>query len=290
MSYHSIAQLEQLSNVKSHTIRIWEQRYGLLKPERTDTNIRYYDDEQLKKLLNICTLLKAGMKISEIGKLSDNQINGYIQRTISTSSDVLVESFINQAVFAATTYDEILFEKMFSSAILRLGLSGTYEKIIYPLLVRTGLMWNASNIIPSQEHFISNLIRQKLSAAIDALPLLSKPKQTWVLFLNEEEEHEIGLLFASYILKQNGIKVIYLGQRVPYSNLVNVVKHCKPTHLYTFFVNKKSETIMDSYLKKMAVQFKNQQICVSGNLNNDTIFKKTKIKHLNTISDLLNNT
>jgi MerR family transcriptional regulator, light-induced transcriptional regulator len=143
--------------MKAHTIRIWEMRYGLLQPERTDTNIRYYDDKQLKKLLNVCALLGEGMKISKIGDLTDKQINDEIEKIIVNlaEKDIQYETIINQVIIAISSFDEILFEKIFSNAILRFGLIGTYLKVIYPLLVRIGLMWSKDDILPAQEHFLS---------------------------------------------------------------------------------------------------------------------------------------
>jgi DNA-binding transcriptional MerR regulator len=196
MAQYSIKELEEISSMKAHTIRIWELRYGLLQPLRTDTNIRYYDDMQLKKLLNVCALLSEGMKISKISELNEKQIGDAIDQIInkSSSTDVSIETIINQLLIAVTTFDELMFDKVFSNAVLRLGLVDTYLKVIYPLLVRVGLMWSKDDVMPAQEHFFSNLIKQKIFAAIDATPLPQNADQTWLLFLPETESHEIGLL------------------------------------------------------------------------------------------------
>jgi len=266
MSSYTIKDLERLSSQKAHTIRIWEQRYGLLQPERTDTNIRYYNDDQLKKLLNVTILIEKGMKISHISRLSKQEMDAEIQKVIDGfyEEDAQIEGLIGQALFAISTYDEILFNEMFSVAIDTLGLENTYTKIIYPLLVRTGLMWINDTLLPSQEHFLSNLIRQKLFAAIDALPRQPVADQTWVLFLNENEDHEIGLLFANYLLRSHGKKVIYLGARVPYQDLVNVVQQSKPTHIYTFFIAKQSEDYLTNLVNSLLSDFEYTRLCISG--------------------------
>lgn len=266
MSVYSIKDLERISNQKAHTIRIWEQRYGLLEPERTDTNIRYYNDDQLKKLLNVCTLMNRGMKISHISKLTQLEIAHEIDLVIADSveTDVQMEAIINQALISITTFDTKLFDELFSNSVLKFGLNKTYLKIIYPLLVRTGLMWIKDDLLPSQEHFLSNLIRQKLFAAIDNLPATENPDQTWVLFLNEEEDHEIGLLFAYYILRQYGKKVVYLGARVPYRDLSSVISACKPTHLYSFFVASHVARELEQFLTQLTTDFKDCTICISG--------------------------
>jgi DNA-binding transcriptional MerR regulator len=266
MSFYTIKDLERLSSQKAHTIRIWEQRYALLEPERTETNIRVYNDDQLKKLLNVCALLERGMKISHISKLSKTEIQDEIEKIIAGShqADNQTETIISQALAATATYDELLFSEMFSASVGILGLQSTYIKVIYPLLVRTGLMWTRDSLLPAQEHFLSNLVRQKLFAAINQIPFPVTADQTWLLFLNEQEDHEIGLLFANYLLRQNGKKVIYLGARVPYSNLSNVITNANPTHIYTFLVGGQPEQNVELLLSNLSVDFDKTTICFSG--------------------------
>jgi DNA-binding transcriptional MerR regulator len=294
MSVYSIKDLERISNKKAHTIRIWEQRYGLLSPERTDSNIRYYDDAQLKKLLNVCTLINRGMKISKISKLSKKEIAEHIDLIIADSvqDDVYIEALINEMLIAISMYDALLFNDLFAGAVKRMDLKMTYLRIIYPLLVRTGFMWIKDDLLPSQEHFLSNLIRQKLFSAIDRMPYAENPDQIWVLFLNEEEDHEIGLLFANYMLRQHGKKVIYLGARVPYYDLKSVIDECSPTHLYTFFVNNQYETGLEQLLIQLNQDFKDQKICFSGGDSTLREFastlKLTSITSVDELIDMLN--
>ncbi|WP_439582891.1 MerR family transcriptional regulator [Dyadobacter bucti] len=266
MSVYSIRDLERISSLKAHTIRIWEQRYGILEPERTETNIRFYNDDHLKKLLNVCTLLNTGMKISKISKLNKAELAEEIDKIIAGSfqSDVHVEALVNQALIAIATYDVPLFDQIFTQAVKRFSLKKTYVKIIYPLLVRTGLLWLKDDLLPSQEHFLSNLIRQKLFSAVDALPFPPNPDQNWVLFLHEGEDHEIGLLFAHYLIRLYGKSVIYLGPRVPYQDLSHVVQKSNPTHIYSFFVGNQPENERASLLENLSKDFPEARVCVSG--------------------------
>ena len=263
---YSIKDLERISSTKAHTIRIWEQRYGLLHPVRTDSNIRCYDDEQLKKLLNVCTLLAGGMKISAISKLTKAEMSVEIEKIIagSVQTDVRIEALINRALGAIATFNPVMFEELFNEAVADLGLPTAYQKVIYPLLVRTGLLWLSDDLLPSQEHFLSNLVRQKLFSAINALPLPGNATQKWVLFLNEDEDHEIGLLFASYLIRLNAQEVIYLGARVPYRDLAKVVTASEPTHIYSFMVSNQSSEQINRFLDRLSEQFSHIQICISG--------------------------
>lgn len=290
MSTYSIKDLERISNQKAHTIRIWEQRYGLLEPERTDTNIRYYNDDQLKKLLNVCTLINKGMKISHISRLTRKEIADQIDLIIAESfqGDIQVETILNQAMTAIATYDGTLFDQLFNNSVKRLGLKKTYVQIIYPLLVRTGLMWIKDDLFPSQEHFLSNLVRQKLFAAIDSLPHPENSDQTWILFLNEEEDHEIGLLFANYVLREYGKKAIYLGARVPYKDLLSVILQCKPTHLYSFFVKNQHQTELELLINNLTNDFKDCTICISGGDEKiQKLVAKKNVVRITTIEELI---
>lgn len=286
MSTYSIRDLERITSTRAHTIRIWELRYGLLEPERTDTNIRYYNDDHVRKLLNVCTLLNRGMKISQISQLSNAQIRSEIDRIISElqQTDQHVEAWINQAVIAIAAYDAPTFHKLFADAVQRLGLIATYEKILYPLLVRTGLMWTKDALLPAQEHFLSNLIRQKLFAAIDALPVPETSDQHWLLFLHEGEEHEIGLLFAYYMLLRAGKRAVYLGARVPYPDLQAVAHDIALTHIYTFFVSNQPQNHAQELLGQLAQDFPGCQICFSGGI--ESAMNESRVSQIESIEQL----
>ena len=287
---YSIKELEGITNLKAHTIRIWELRYDILTPKRTPSNIRIYDDEDLKKLLNVCALLVVGMKISKISQLNDLELKTEIDKIISseTLQNEQLETFINQIIIAISEFDEIYFNKIFNTAIAKLGLKDTYLLIIYPLMVRIGLMWTKGDIMPAQEHFLSNIIKQKLFAAIDAFPINKSYNQTWLLFLPEKEDHELGLLMANFILRQQGKKVIYLGQKVPTDNILQTIKSCKPTHTFTFFVVKKSQEFANNLINQILKIDTKLIFCVSGKqiIDNQFLTNK-KLKVITDINSLI---
>ena len=232
---YSIAELEQYSGIKAHTIRMWEQRYGLLTPHRTETNIRIYDDEQLRRLLNVTALMQSGMRISLISKLSEEE---FVQKLDQQLADQIHEHTyareINALIMAGLTYDESLFHRTFAECMMRYGLEVTYADILYPVLKRVGLMWCTKEMDACQEHYISNLVRQKLFTAADNLTAPKPDAKKWVLFLPEQEAHDIGLLYTNFLIRQYGNKVYYLGQGVPVDILAANIDQVSPDFMLTF--------------------------------------------------------
>ncbi len=218
MAHYSIKDLEKLSGIKAHTLRIWEKRYQIVKPSRTDTNIRYYCDDDLKRILNISILNRHGLKISRIAGMTDAQLSEQVMHLAQATGDH--ESQIEQLTIAMIEMDEERFEKTLSKSIMTVGFEETVLTIIYPFFDKVGMLWQTGSINPAQEHFVSNLIRQKLLVAIDSQNYPHNPEsRRFLLFLPEGELHELGLLFFHYILKKHGHQVIYLGQSVPFADL-----------------------------------------------------------------------
>lgn len=268
MNLFSISQLAQYSGIKPHTIRIWEQRYNALSPNRTKGNTRYYDNSQLRRLLNIVSLMESGHKVSELGPMSDKKIFQLLEEITNWDlSNDPTEYFISQLIAAGMSYDEAHFEKTFSHCLLRFGMNSTYIKIIYPVLDRIGFMWATDKIPPTQEHFISNLIRQKLFTAIDYIPAANSSADSWLLFLPENEFHEIGLLFAYYLIRLSGRKALYLGVNVPQQSLVAAVNDSTPKNLLFFLVHNDFPDQVQSYLNGLSTAFASENIYFSGNQN-----------------------
>jgi DNA-binding transcriptional MerR regulator len=277
--HYSIQYLEEISGIKAHTIRIWEQRYNLLKPQRTASNIRYYDDSQLRKLLNVTTLLELGYKISHIANLSNTQLIQELKKKLDEGDSTLsFNHFTNELIVSSLNFDTASFEKQFSSCVLKFGFSTTIEKILYPTMKRIGVLWQLEEMNPSQEHFISNLIRQKLYSAIDGLPAPVSSPKTCILFLPENEYHEIGLLYFNYLLIRSGIKAIYLGANLPLNSLKHASDHLNPSHLVFFMIKTITPKQSNDYLKKLCKLFPSQQIILCGN----TPFLQT-IKKINNL-------
>jgi len=261
MSNYSIKDLEKLSGIKAHTVRIWEQRYKLLNPKRTETNIRYYDDDDLKLILNVALLNENGLKISKIAKMSAEEIKAEVLQF--TDRSFAYDDQIHSLVLAMVEFNEERFEKIISTNILKFGFELTMVNVIYPFLSKIGVLWQIGSVHPGQEHFISNLVRQKLIVAIDG-QIYTGGGRKFLLFLPEGELHEMALLFTSYLLKANGHKVIYLGQNTPDEDLKNVYKVHKPDYLVTAITTNPSSELVEPYLQSLGESFPKSKIIASG--------------------------
>ncbi|WP_109829658.1 MerR family transcriptional regulator [Reichenbachiella versicolor] len=224
MSIYSVAQVEALSGIKAHTLRVWERRYSFLTPQRTTTNIRYYTDEQMRKLLNIGILIRNGYKISHIDAMPDEEINDVVTDILSQPIDDELNDQVQALTIAMLEMNEDMFNKIFQKQVNKAGLLNTMLYLIYPFMAHVGILWGTSKAMPAQEHFISCLVRQKLITAIDGISNSKEASKSIVLFLPAGEMHEIGLLLAYYIAKDLGWKVFYLGANVPYENIKDVVE------------------------------------------------------------------
>lgn len=266
MVHFSISQLEQFSGIKAHTIRIWEQRYEALRPSRSEGNTRYYDSKQLRRLLNIVSLSNVGFKISKLCRMRDTELFRLLEDklNINVASEDKNNFFISQLVGATTDFDEQYFDVVYSDCIEQMGIRDTYVKVLYPLLNRVGLMWITDNISTAHEHFCSNLIKQKMYAAIDALPEPKPQEDSWVLFLPENEFHEIGLLFSNLLLRQAGKKVVYLGANLPTETLENAIEQTEAENILFFLVRNKTRELTSAYVNDIKTKFPDQKIYVSG--------------------------
>lgn len=288
MNSFSISQLSQFSGVKPHTIRIWEQRYNALQPQRSEGNTRYYDSLQLRRLLNIVSLTKTGKKVSKLCKMKDEELYAlqkeYIDQALEDSD---YEYFVSQLISAGINYDELNFEKIFSHCVIRFGLLKTYRDIIYPMVNRIGLLWTINTIPPSQEHYITNLLRQKLFTSIDSLTTEADNDGAWLLFLPEDEFHEMGLLFANYLIRSNGKKVIYLGPNVPLTSVERAVEDTQVDHLLLFMVHQDLPENIEQYLKELQKIGKGKNIFVAAHPEFSEKCSGDKSIHwLNSIEDL----
>lgn len=266
MAIYSIKDLEKLSGIQAHTIRIWEKRYQLVRPKRTDTNIRVYTDDDLKRLLNVAILNNNGIKISKIAKLSDDEVRNKI---LGFTGDISkAENQIDVLIMSMIELNEQKFEKILSRLVLQIGFEDTITKIIYPFLNKVGILWQTGSINPAQEHFITNLIRQKLFVAIDSI--ISEDvsgKKRFILFLPEGELHDIGLLYYAYLIKKCGHHVIYLGQSVPFPDLVEVNKLQPSQYMLTSITTSIVPDEFNAYLHALSEAFANLQIFIlSGHL------------------------
>jgi MerR family transcriptional regulator, light-induced transcriptional regulator len=268
MNSFSISQLEQFSGIKAHTIRIWEQRYNALQPDRSEGNTRSYNGAQLRRLLNIASLIESGHKVSELCVMGNTELFALMEKANQDKiepQDDTTQYYLTQLIAAGMSFNEGYFDKIFANCVLRFGLNQAYVQVIYPLLVRMGLLWSANTLTPAYEHFISNLLKQKLYAAIDALPPANASKGRWLLFLPTNEFHEIGLLFSQYLIRQSGYEVIYLGADIPLEVLTETAEELNPTHLLFFFVHQLPEAIAIQYVDKLKSIYPKSTILIGSN-------------------------
>ncbi len=281
MHAFTIKDLENLSGIKAHTIRIWEQRYTFLNPSRTDTNIRYYSNDELKTVLNIALLNKYGFKISHIDRMSTSDIK---EKILSLSQmEAQQERIINEMIHCMVDLNVESFEKLLDENVGLRGIEKTITQLIFPFMERIGILWLTNHINPAQEHLVTNIIRQKLIVGIDGIHTLLNSKSQILLFLPEGEHHELGLLFVYYLLKRRGVKVIYLGSNVPLKDMDFVVKLKKPDAIFTHLTSVANHFNFEKFLNNMQTRVAETPIIISGQITqsykkkapNNTHFKKT---------------
>lgn len=280
----SIKDLENLSGIKAHTIRIWEKRYGLLKPERTESNIRYYDLENLKKLLNISILNNQGHKISRIAAYTPEELETKVREHTSGNDDH--KHFINSLKVSMLNYDRNLFEHTYNSLVAESSFKEVFVDVLVPFLQNIGLEWQSNSITPAHEHFITNLVKQKLLINIERVQqvLPKNPDEVYVLYLPINEIHEFGLLYIHYELLLKGKYSVFLGQSVPTDNLKSVQKIFKKIHFISYFTVKPDPDDVLDYLNEFneeVLKERNDQLIILGRRTTDLILpdhlKKVKI-------------
>jgi len=263
VAVYSIKDLEKLSGIKAHTLRVWEQRYDIINPKRTKTNIRYYLDDDLKFILNIALLNKNGIKISKIAEMSREEISekvaaiSEINFEYGTQLDALTISMIEM--------DEYKFDRIISTNIQQLGFEQTMLEIIYPFLDKLSVLWLTGSINPVQENFMSYLIRQKIVVAIDNEPLVSgKDVNRFLIYLPEGEKQELSMLFMHYLLKSRGNHVAYIGQDITLTDLKDACTIYQPDFIFTMITETFSREHLQQYVDRLSENFADCRILLSG--------------------------
>lgn len=260
MSFN-IRELEALSGIKAHTIRIWEQRYNFLKPSRTATNIRNYSNEELKTILTVALLNKHGYKISSIDRMKPAQRE---QAVLSLEPKGVNEHLVNEMIGYMIDMRSMDFEKLLNEHIKKWGIEKTITELIFGFLEKVGLLWQTNHVVPVQEHIVSNIIRQKIVSAIDDLPFVQNQRPLFILFLPEDEHHEMGLLFVSYLLRKKKIPVIYLGANVPLNDVTKLVELRAPDYLYLHLTSFPHQHNFPKYLQKLTQRLGHTRVLISG--------------------------
>jgi MerR family transcriptional regulator, light-induced transcriptional regulator len=281
MNAFTIKDLENLSGIKAHTIRIWEQRYTFLRPQRTSTNIRYYTNDELKTVLNIALLNKYGYKISHIDKMSAEEVR---EKIVTLShAEAQQERLVNDLLQYMIDLDVERFEDVLDNYIMSRGIDKAISFLIFPFLDKIGILWQPSHIHPAQEHVVSNIIRQKLIVGIESVVSHMVVNKKLILFLPEGEYHELGLLYTYYLLKSRGVQVIYLGANVPFHDLEFIVGCKQPDYLYTHLTCIAGSFNIEKFLTKIKHHTPQVQVVISGqfancnfkNLSSGVLFKRS---------------
>jgi MerR family transcriptional regulator, light-induced transcriptional regulator len=265
MKEFTIKDLENLSGIKAHTIRIWEQRYSFLKPKRTDTNIRYYNNQELKVLLNIALLIRYGYKISHIDKMSEEDLMKSILNL--SNAEAQQERIVNELIQSMMLMDIQKFENILDNYIISKGTDKAIIQIIFPFLDRIGILWLTNHIQPGQEHLVTNIIRQKLIVGIEGVSSHISRKKSVLLFLPEGEYHEIGLLYVHYMMKRHGVTVFYMGADVPLKDLKAVSEQLEPDYLYTHLTCVTGNFQLDRYLNLYKSFITKLPLVISGRIS-----------------------
>ncbi|XZF13583.1 MerR family transcriptional regulator [Chitinophagaceae bacterium MMS25-I14] len=266
MNRFSIRDIENLTGIKAHTIRIWEQRYGILQPKRTPTNIRYYDADDLKLALKVALLNDYGYKISRIHQMQEEEMASLIDKIADKEFRLQVLS--NDLLEAALAMDMIGFEQLLNNYIHKNGIEQAVEQLIFLFLEKVGLMWLTDHLLPAQEHLVSNVIYRKLALAIEQLPFpVNGSEQACVLlFLPEGEIHDIGLMYVFYLLRKSGKNAVYLGPNTPLSDAIHVYNTLKPQSIYMHLTSAAGEFDCGKYIQRVAQEFANARIYISGSM------------------------
>ncbi len=261
MNHFTISDIESLTGIKAHTLRIWEQRYSVCNGKRKDSGHRYYDDEDLKRMLRLATLYRNGYKISRLAGMEEEELrllaNGFCRSYVH-------QTFLDQLTLAAQSFDSDQFGKLLSFTCQHFEFEKAVTEVFYPFLEKMGMLWLTDQAVPAQEHFSSTLIRNKIINAIDSLPPPVKKDKTVLIFTPEGEAHEIPVLLMQYLLKKQGRNSIYLGTQVNLNTLKYICDHKKPAFVYFHLITHLSNQDLVAYIKELSVLAGSARIIVSG--------------------------
>lgn len=287
MAVYSIKDLEMLSGIKAHTIRIWEQRYNIIHPKRTPTNIRYYEDRDLRQLLNISILNRNGFKISRIASMDEEEIKAEVNQLANGTFEDTVQ--VDALTISMMELDEGKFETILSSNIRAIGFERTMLEVIYPFLDKLSLLWLTGSIHAVQESFISNLVRQKLISALDEIPFAYHADKSFILYLPEGESQELSLLFLQYLVRNRGHKVLYLGQNTSLADLAEACKIYKTNYVVTIISEAFTRQSVHQYLEDLKKVCSGIKVLITGyQVLVQGIATGSSIRVMKNLDDILN--
>lgn len=289
----SIKDLENLSGIKAHTIRIWEKRYNVLEPMRSDTNIRSYDIKNLQKLLNIVLLHNYGYKISKIGALTQEQINKLANDIISEKS--AKNHAISTFKMAMMNFDQSLFFKTYNQLLSEKSFREVFYTVFIPLMEEIGFLWQTETITPAHEHFISYLIKQKLLINTEKVQILEPTRndKVFVLFLPLNEVHELGLMYLNYEILLKGYQTIYLGESIPTESLLDLINSYEKITFVSYLTVEPNQEEINDYItdiQSKLLENTNHELLLLGRLTQFITSKNlsNNVHVFNSIEELSN--
>ena len=262
MVVYSIKDMENLSGVKAHTIRIWEKRYGIIKPKRTETNIRYYTAEDLRHLLNVCLLYKNGLKISKIARLSTEEIKEKINEISGITLDF--EDLLDAMMLFILDLDAYNFGKVLSQHIDQIGLERTMDELIYPLMDKISLAWLAGSFQGAHESFVTQIIKSKIQKEIESLDEKTDFNPKYLIYLTEGERQELSLLYMHFLLKKNKCKVINLGNDITMVDVIASIQTLKPKFVFSIFNEEINKSSFQNYVKQICKNLNSGKFILTG--------------------------
>lgn len=284
MNKYSIDDFSKITGLNKILIRTWENRYSFVKPHRTSTNIRYYDDKMIVKALRYGTLVNAGFKISVLNKLSAEQIDDLINNQLENKNQTNKFSlYISQILESSISFNQLLFHNTYERCIKDIGIIECYQHVLLPVLSRIGVLWINDKISATQEHFLSELIKTKIYKEIEKNGYKKSPKENWLLFLPKNELHDIGILFAYLILKMNGYNVVYLGQNLPHSFLLSLKEKNKIDNILFSIVSNTSKLDLIELTNFLETHFSESKIHA---IINENLITEERFQKLSTISSI----
>ena len=289
MDKYSIDEFSKITGLNKILIRTWENRYSFVKPHRTSTNIRYYDDKMIVKALRYSVLVDTGFKISVLTKLSPEEIDDLINNTLKKNNQTNKHSlYISKILESSISYNDILFHNTYEKCIKDIGVIECYQHVLFQALNRIGILWINDKISPPQEHFLSELIKTKIYKEIERIGFKKLSKENWLLFLPKNELHDIGILFAYLVLKMNGHNVVYLGQNLPHSLLVSLKNKHKIDNILFAIVSNISKVDLKEITNFLNTNFSESKIytIINKNLLDEDHFQKCNT--LSSIDEFIN--
>jgi DNA-binding transcriptional MerR regulator len=263
MQKFTIRDIENLTGIKAHTLRVWEQRYGFFQAQRKESMHRFYDNEDLKKLLRVAFLYHTGWKISKIADLGEGAVLEEVRKAASAGNSQQA-SYVIQLIEAALDFDEYTFTSLLDTITVQIGFEDCITQVCYPYLQKIGLLWSTNNIIPAQEHFTSYIIQNRIIRETDTITRKEKQSPELVLFCPRGEHHELPLLFINYLLKKNHRGTIFLGPNVELPVLEQVASLPGIRYIYFHLITNLTGFFLDDYLEQVCRLFPDKRIIASG--------------------------